>query len=126
MDEIKLNIKKQIAKTDNAFTNHLNRVYWNGLLDEDINSLYKHQKNITRFYQIYKVLSITFSALLISISVSKYFNLGDLIDMNKSGLMILFTLIFMIETYRFYKLKVNLEYKIYLLKLLEAIDKNQI
>jgi len=125
MDEIKLDIIRQVAKTDNAFTNHLGIMYRDGLLNEDTNSLYKHLKNINRFYQIYKVLSITFSAFLIFISVPKYFNLIDLVDMNKAGLMILFTLVFMIETYRYYKLKVNLENKIYLLKLLEIIDKKQ-
>ena len=123
MDEIKLDIRRQVAKTDNAFTNHLGIMYRDGLLNEDTNSLYKHLKNINRFYQIYKVLSITFSAFLIFISVPKYFNLIDLVDMNKAGLMILFTLVFMIETYRYYKLKINLENKIYLLKLLEIIDK---
>lgn len=125
MDEIKLDIRRQVAKTDNAFTNHLGIIHRDGLLNEDTNSLYKHLKNINRFYQIYKVLSITFSALLIFISVPKYFNLIDLVDMNKAGLMILFTLLFMIETYWYYKLKVNLENKIYLLKLLEIIDKKQ-
>ena len=123
MDEIKLDIRRQVAKTDNAFTNHLGIIYRYGLLNEDTNSLYKHLKNINRFYNIYKVLAITFSALLIFISVPKYFNLIDLVDMNKAGLMILFTLVFMIETYRYYKLKINLENKIYLLKLLEIIDK---
>jgi len=125
MDEIKLDIRRQVAKTDNAFTNHLGIMYRDGLLIEDTNSLYKHLKNINRFYQIYKVLSITFSAFLIFISVPKYFNLIDLVDMNKAGLMILFTLVFIIETYRYYKLKVNLENKIYLLKLLEIIDRKQ-
>jgi len=125
MDEIKLDIRRQVAKTDNAFTNHLGIMYRDGLLIEDTNSLYKHLKNINRFYQIYKVLSITFSAFLIFISIPKYFNLIDLVDMNKAGLMILFTLVFIIETYRYYKLKVNLENKIYLLKLLEIIDRKQ-
>lgn len=126
IDEIKLEIKKQISKTNQAFTNCWGGLYFNGLLDDNIASLEKHLKLITRKFKIYNILSVILSTILIIFSMLKYFDIMNYVNMNKAGLVILFTIVFLINTYRFYKLKVNLENKIYLLNLLDKIDRKQI
>jgi len=123
MNEVKLDIRKQVAKTNQAFTNYWGRQYVNGLLDEDTSSLERLLAMITRNFKIYKVGSIILSSILIALFISKYFSIINQINLNKSGTVTLCTLLFLVETYRSYKIKVNLENKIFLLRLLEKIDR---
>lgn len=123
MDEVKLDIKEQISKINRAFTNYWGRLYNNGLLGEGPVSLENILKKVTRNFKFYNAMSITFSAILIIFSIAKYFNIIEFGDLNKAGLIILFTIVFLTNTLRFYKIKVNLENKIYLLGLLNRIEK---
>lgn len=123
MNEIKNDIRKQVAKTNQAFTSYWGWQYVNGLLDEDTSSLEKLLAMITRNFKIYKVGSIILSSIFIVLFISKYFSIINEINLNKTGSLTLCTLLFLVETYRSYRIKVNLENKIFLLRLLEKIDR---
>lgn len=53
--------------------------------------------------------------ILVPISLLKYYELMDFINMDKIGLALLSSFGIMFATYRYYKVKVNLEFKIFLL-----------
>lgn len=123
MNEIKFDIRKQVEKTNQAFTNYWGRQYVNGLLDEDTSSLERLLAMVTRNFKIYKVGAITLASMLIVLYILKYFDIINAVNLNKSGSVTLCTLLFLVETYRSYRIKVNLENKIFLLRLLEKIDR---
>lgn len=122
MEEIKRDIKEQVSKVDQSFTNFWSGLYFEGLLSEDSDSLEKVLKKVKRIFIFNNIASIISSAILILFSMLKYFDIINLGNMDKAGLLILFTIVFLMNTYRYNKVKVNLENKIYLLKLLEKLD----
>jgi len=122
MDEIKIDIEKQIAKTNKVFHNYWGKLFYDGLLDEDIESLERPLKKITRQFKGYKILSIVSSTFLIAISMLNFLDIIALGKMSQIAPFIVITLSTQTSTYTFYKLKVNLENKIYLLGLLDKIE----
>ena len=122
MEEIKRDIKERISKVDQSFTNFWSGLYFEGLLDENTDSLERILKKVKRIFVFNNIASIISSTILIIFSLLKYFDIISFGSMDKAGLLILFTIVFLINTYRYYRVKVNLENKIYLLKLLERLD----
>jgi len=125
MEEIKLDIKEQISKTNKAFINYWGGLFLEGLLSEDLEKLDRLLKKTTKLFKFNIILSIPLSALVTIFSMLKFFDFIDFGNMNKAGLAILFTVGSLTNTYRSYKIKVNLENKIYLLGLLDKIGSNQ-
>jgi hypothetical protein len=125
MVEIKLDIETQIAKTNKVFHNYWGKLFYDGLLDEDIESLERPLKKITRQFKGYKILSIVASAFLIIISMLNFFDIVAFGKMNHIAPLIVITLSTHTSTLIFYKLKVNLENKIYLLGLLAKIERSK-
>jgi len=121
--EIKLEIKEKISKTDETFINIMGTEIYTGISGDDIGLLEKLLKKVNRYFMVYKIAAILFSTLLIVVSILKFFESIDHFNMNKSGLVILFTLVFLLTAFRYHKVKVNLESKIWLLKFLERIEK---
>lgn len=85
--EIVLDIKDQISKTNLGFTNYWGRLYFKGLLEENIDPLEAILKKVTRSYKFYRILSVAFSTLLIVVSLSVYFSIINSVNMNKSGIL---------------------------------------
>ena len=75
-------------------------------------------KKIKSNFRYFNILSLIFSGLFFIAALLKVFNLIDFVDFNKFGLIFMFTITSLTSTFRYYKIKVNLENKIYLLKLL--------
>jgi hypothetical protein len=123
-DEIKQNIQEQIDITNQSFKNFWGRVNKDDLAN-DMYLLEQRLKMVTRIFNLSIVVAMPFSAILIVLSViTILINNGFLnwnFNLNNGGLMVLFTVVFLLNTYRNYKIKVNLENKIYLLKLLNSI-----
>ena len=124
MEELKIDIREQISKINLAFTNYWGRLFLDGLLSEDLEKLDRLLKKTTKLFKFNIIVSIPLSALLTIFSMLKFFDFIDFGNMNKAGLAILFTVVFLTNTYRSYKVKVNLENKIYLLGLLDKIGRN--
>ena len=124
-DEIKQNIQDQIDLTNLSFKNNWGKIWINGVLSNDIFELEQILKRVTSVFKISIVMAIPSSIILIGLSVlTILMNNGFLnwnFNLNNGGLMVLFTVVFLVNTYRNYNIKVNLENKIYLLKLLNSI-----
>ena len=124
-DEIKQNIQDQIDLTNLSFKNNWGKIWINGVLSNDIFELEQILKRVTSVFKISIVMAIPSSIILIGLSVlTILMNNGFLnwnFNLNNGGLLVLFTVVFLVNTYRNYKIKVNLENKIYLLKLLNSI-----
>ena len=122
--EIVLDIKEQISKTNQGFTNNWGRLYFKGLLEENIDSLEIILKKITSRYKFYKIISIFFACLLILVSLIAHFNIIDSVRMNRSGILIISTMVMIANTFRYHKVVTILGNKIYLLKLLDKMGRN--
>jgi len=122
VENIKHDIKIQILKADKAFTNNLGQLHFEGLLSEDVDTLSEVLKKVILGFQVYRVLSIVISAALAAVSLLKYFDSIDSVNLNKAGIFIIMTIVFLVQTSTLYKVKVNLENKIYLLDLLKKMD----
>jgi len=124
-DEIKQNIQEQIDLTDLSFKNNWGKILRNVVLSNDIFELGQVLRSVTKTFKYSIAFAIPFSFFSIVFSVlTILINNGFLkwnINLNNGGLMVLFTIVFLVNSYQNYKIKVNLENKIYLLKLLNSI-----
>lgn len=120
-DEIRQDIKAQIIKTNQSFGKN-GPLGIKDPLKEDIGSLEGNLKKIGVYFKLYLIDAILLTAILFFISLLKTFKMPENLDLNNGGLMILFTIVFGLNAFAYYKFRVNLENKIYLLKLLKNID----
>jgi len=120
-EEIKCDITDQLEKT-NRFFGKVGRSLVKNPLPEDVDSIEIKLKWIRIYFKIYLIGAIILSGLLFVVSFFKSFEMLNSIDLNKYGLFIIFVIVFGINTLAYYKVKVELENKIYLLKLLNKID----
>jgi len=120
-DEIKLDITEQISKTNDNLSNYFGTPWFKGILEEDVDSLTKVHKKVTRYYNLQLVMSVLLSGIFLIIFFLNFLEILHK-DLNKAGLLILFIITYLLGFYRYYKIKVNLEHKIYLLGLRNKID----
>jgi len=123
MHEIKLEIRERISKTNQTFITKLGNETIVGISGNDIDKLKIILKKVTRSFKIFRFGAIFFVTILIVFSMLKYFDYIGNWNMNKSGLYILFTLVFLVNAFQTYFVKINLENKIWLLELLNRIEK---
>jgi|SRR5665647_907691 len=125
-DEIKIVLKDQVDITNQSFKNYWGKIWIKGVLANDTDLLEQILKRVTKTFKYSIALAIPLSVFSIVFSVlTILINNGFLnwnLHLNNGGLMVLFTISFLVNTYRNYKIKVNLENKIYLLKLLKKIN----
>src|ERR1035437_5767920 len=122
-NEVKKEIRERILEINETFPNRMVTFYSENLKEGDIKSLEKILKRVSRSFMFSKIISIVLIVFLWIISFITYFKMSEShIDMNKAGLLIICSLPLIINTYHFYKVKVNLENKIYLMRLLERIN----
>jgi hypothetical protein len=120
-DEIKLDITEQISKTNDNLSNYFGTPWFKGIFEEDMDSLTKVHKKVTRYYNLQLVMSVLLSGIFLIIFFLNFLEILHK-DLNKAGLLILFIITYLLGFYRYYKIKVNLEHKIYLLGLRNKID----
>ena len=139
MAEIINDIQQQILKTNLEFEKRIGKLYLsNGffnseridedILSENIEILEIILKKITRQFKIAKIFSTVsvnlFMCFTVFILLNELFfdlKIGHGININFLSL-ILFFFVFFNSTYNYYKVKVNLEHKIYLLQLIDKIS----
>ena len=140
VNEIKLEIKNQISKIEKTLPGNWGRSFHHELLSNSIDCLEYTLKGITRKYKTYKVFAIiTLSILLVAIAFPLIYldiqrlndlkiavsnNYGFFLNVHTYYGLILPSLICLIQTFRLDKVKVRLEKKIMLIKLLDNIDRN--
>jgi hypothetical protein len=125
MEDFKIDIETQISKTNKEFYNFRGKLIYEELSDDDIVTLETLLTKVSKNFKAYNRLSIVstiFLIVLLFFVVFDILKLGKLtININMLGLIIM-TLSIIKSTYTFYKVKVNLENKIFLLKLLYKIE----
>ena len=120
---IKKEIRERILEIDQTFPKRMVGLYSENLKGDDIESLEKILKRISRGFIFHKVISIILIAFLWIVSFINYFKMSEShFEMNKAGLLIICSLPLILNTYHFYKIKVNLENKIYLISLLARMN----
>lgn len=139
VNEIKLEIKDQISEIEKILPKNWGRSFHHELMSDSIVSLDYTLKGVSRKYKYYKVFAIiTLSILLVSIVFPLiYFdikqingsgsaassNCGYFLNVNTYYGLILPSIFCLIQTFRLDKVKVNLEKKIILIRLLDNIDR---
>jgi hypothetical protein len=140
INEIKLEIKNQISEIEKTLSRKWGRSFHLELMSDNIVSLEYTLKGVTRKYKNYKVFAIiTLAVLLVSIvfplistdikqlndnklaTISDY---GYFLNVNTYYGLILPSIFCLVQTFRLDKVKVNLEKKIILIRLLDNIDRN--
>ena len=122
-NEILKDIEERILVINEAFPKRMVSFYSENFKSDDIESLEKILNRVSKSFIFYKIGAIIFVSLLWIVSFLTYFRWSGLnLDLNKAGLLIICTLPFVTNTFWFFKLKVNLENKIYLLRLLDRIN----
>lgn len=126
-DKIKLDIENRISIIDDS----MDKSYWRShytdkLFGVELELLEKISKRVSSTFKFYKVVSIVLITLIIVLSLVTILNdqKNDFVNMNKIGLFLFMSIVFLINTFRYYKLKVNLENKIYLIKLWDKVDRD--
>jgi len=122
-NEIIKDIEERILLINEAFPNRLVSFYSENFKSDDIESLEKILKRVSKSFIFYKICTIIFISILWIVSSLTFFRWSGLhLDLNKAGLLIICTLPFVTNTFWFFKQKVNLENKIYLLRLLVRMN----
>ena len=140
VDEVKLDIKNKIAEINRSFPKYWWMKTFNKEIREDkiphlqyllvgISNIFKfHKISLIFFFVITAGLSI-FSFYIKQLVIIKGYNFSnDFIvkffsDLNNFQLLGAFTIGWVITTFRSYKIKENLKKKIFLLQLMEKMDK---
>lgn len=128
-DKIKLDIENRISIIDDSIDKYYWRNYFKDkLFGVELEQLEKISKRVSSTFKFYKVVSIVLITLIIVLSLVTILNdqKNDFVNMNKIGLFLFMSIVFLINTFRYYKLKVNLENKIYLIKLWDMVDGGEI
>jgi ABC-type phosphate/phosphonate transport system permease subunit len=122
MNKLKAGIELQISKTNKAFLSFRGKLFYDGLQDDEIESLKLSLNKITKQFKGYRILSIILYVFLITVSTLNFLDVIAFGKMSQIAPFIVISLSSFWSTYTFYKLKVNLEHKIYLLTLLSKIE----
>ena len=120
-DLIKRNIEAQIVINDQSFSK-----WWlpgvSDIASRDIYTLEQTLKKTTKLFNYCRMIAIPLSVILFVFSIFKVVNLLDFINLNNGAVLIILTLSLLINTFLNYSLKLKIENKIYLLKLLGRIE----
>ena len=122
-DLIKQNIEAQIVLNDQSFSK-LWLVEDNDPLSRDIYTLDQKLKRATKLFNYFRMIAIPLSVILFVFSVFKVVNMLDFVNLNYSAVLIIVTLSFILHTFLNYRVKLKIENKIYLLKLLGRIEQS--
>lgn len=87
------------------------------VLGRDIVILEDIQRNITISYRLSRFLANIFSLFLVSFALIKTIGINIPIDLNRISVLIILACLFHINTYRNYRLKKDIELKIFLVKI---------
>ena len=121
-NEIKADIQQRIAIIDQSFSTFWGRFHHDEYVVQDISALNEELKKVKRLFLYFDTPSILLAAVLVIFTMLKFLKLIEFWNMNEAGILILFTVVFLVNRYRNYRIKVNLENKIYLLELMKKID----
>ena len=117
----KTEIEAKIEAIDCEFKGRWGRHYFRGIIDSDTDILEQTLSTVKIIYKLSSILAKIFLLLLMGLVLLKMLEVDIPIDLNKLGVLIIFAFAFLINAYRTYKVLVNLEFKIFLLKILKEL-----
>ena len=106
MEEIKENIKNQILEINKVFQNFWTKNSESDLASLDIELLSAKLIIIKRFYMFYLIGAMIGIVILTVVSLTTYFEIYEFANLKNAWLLIFWAFVFMIHTFRYYKLKV--------------------
>lgn len=115
-------IEKKIAAINREFKSRWGRYYFKGAKSSDITTLEETLSTVKIIYWLSSILAKIFLLLLLGLVLLKVLEVDIPIDLNKMSVLIIFAFAFLINAYRTYKVMVNLEFKIFLLRILKEIS----
>ncbi|WP_320054534.1 hypothetical protein [uncultured Acetobacteroides sp.] len=118
----KTEIEKKIATIDREFSSRWGRHYFKGAKSSDIITLEETLSTVKIVYKLSSILAKIFLLLLCGLVLLKVLDVDIFIDLNKLSVLIVFAFAFLINAYRTYKVMVNLEFKIFLMRMLNELD----
>jgi uncharacterized membrane protein len=113
----KREVEAKIEAINHEFRSRWGRYYFKGASSSDVHSLEQTLVTVKIVYRLSFVVAQIFTLLLVGLSLIKFVEFNIPIDLNKLGILIIFAVAFIINAYRTYKVMVNLEIKILLLKI---------
>lgn len=122
-ENLKSEIAYQIQKTNQLNNSRWIKDYMSRLKANDLSSVESILKKVSRDYKNYSTASVIVSTLTFAIlMMNVIWNLDSFIVKQVSVIVLTsFGLIF--QSFKMYKLKISLEHRIFLLRLIEKIDK---
>lgn len=122
-NEIKLDIEERISIIDQTFDNYWVRGFSIDFLKDDIYTLEKILKRTNKWVLFDKIASIVLIVFIMVLLFLSCFGIIAFDYANVAGVISIGTIGILIGSFRLYKVKINLEDKIYLMKLLDKIGR---
>lgn len=118
----KTEIETKIAAIDREFRSRWGRHYFKGAKSSDTSTLEETLSTVKIIYRLSSILAKIFLLLLLGLVLLKVLEVDIPIDLNNLSVLIIFAFAFLINAYRTYKVMVNLEFKIFLLRILKELN----
>ena len=121
-NQIRLEIQERISEIDETFPANFSKSFNDKAIDNDIDKLEKLLKKVKLLMKSNYVFLITIAVSLIAVLIKKNIDGIDRVSSLPIGILILLIASFIRGGFMVCQVKLNLENKIYLLKLLEKIE----
>lgn len=121
-DDYRNRIEAKVAEIDSELSSRWGRLNFKGVLSRDMEILEQLHTKVRITYRLSFVIAQIFSTPLMIVSLLKLFKVDIPVDLNHFAILIIFSCTFVTNAYRTYKLMVNLDMKIFLLKMMKTLS----
>ena len=122
-ESLKQEIAFQIQKTNQLNNSRWIKDYMARLKSNDLSSVESILKKVSRDYKNYSTASVIVSTLTFAILIMNVIWKLDILIINQVSAIALISFALIFQSFKLYKLKISLEHRIFLLRLIEKIDK---
>ena len=122
-ESLKQEIAFQIQKTNQLNNSRWIKDYMARLKSNNLSSVESILKKVSRDYKNYSTASVIVSTLTFAILIMNVIWKLDILIINQVSAIALISFALIFQSFKLYKLKISLEHRIFLLRLIEKIDK---
>src|ERR1035437_4176024 len=122
-ESLKQEIAFQIQKTNQLNNSRWIKDYMARLKSNDLSSVESILKKVSRDYKNYSTASVIVSTLTFAILIMNVIWKLDILIINQVSAIALISFALIFQSFKLYKLKISLEHRIFLLRLIEKTDK---
>lgn len=116
-------IAYQIQKTNQLNNSRWIKDYMSRHTANDISSIESILKNVSRDYKNHSMASVIVSTLTFAILMMNVIKPLDSFIINQLGIIVLISSGLTLQSFKLYKLKISLEHRIFLLRLIDDLEK---